>query len=99
MRTLADLVGYITLPWWIVHRGGAHDFLLVELTHDLEEDEIAGNHQAMDRPEMHHPHRWPLVQPRRSRRWRDSNSILHLGRHAPVIPGAKYRLNSPVDPL
>lgn len=21
---LADMIGYITLPWWIVHRGGAH---------------------------------------------------------------------------
>lgn len=25
MRILAEMVGYITLPWWIVHRGGAHD--------------------------------------------------------------------------
>lgn len=28
MRILAEMVGYITLPWWIVHRGGAHDLVL-----------------------------------------------------------------------
>lgn len=28
MRILAEMVGYITLPWWIVHRGGAHDLAL-----------------------------------------------------------------------
>lgn len=25
MRIVAEMVGYITLPWWIVHRAGAHD--------------------------------------------------------------------------
>jgi MFS family permease len=28
LRILADMVGYITLPWWIVHEGGAHDLAI-----------------------------------------------------------------------
>jgi MFS family permease len=28
LRILAEMVGYITLPWWIVHQGGAHDLAI-----------------------------------------------------------------------
>ena len=28
LTVLADMVGYITLPWWIVHRGGAYDLAI-----------------------------------------------------------------------
>jgi MFS family permease len=31
-RTLAEMVGYITLPWWIVHRGGAHDLAIYSIS-------------------------------------------------------------------
>ncbi|MFP3693118.1 MFS transporter, partial [Burkholderia sp. SIMBA_048] len=26
------MVGYITLPWWIVHRGGAHDLAIYSVS-------------------------------------------------------------------
>ena len=32
MRILAEMVGYITLPWWIVHRGGAHDLAIYSVS-------------------------------------------------------------------
>jgi len=28
LRVLSEMVGYITLPWWIIHRGGAHDLAI-----------------------------------------------------------------------
>jgi MFS family permease len=31
-RILAEMVGYITLPWWIVHRGGAHDLAIYSVS-------------------------------------------------------------------
>lgn len=32
MRILAEMVGYITLPWWIVHLGGAHDLAIYSVS-------------------------------------------------------------------
>jgi hypothetical protein len=32
LTILADMVGYITLPWWIVHQGGAHDLALYSVS-------------------------------------------------------------------
>ncbi|WP_321789563.1 MULTISPECIES: MFS transporter [Paraburkholderia] len=32
LRILAEMVGYITLPWWIVHRGGAHDLAIYSVS-------------------------------------------------------------------
>ncbi|MBB5511178.1 MFS transporter [Paraburkholderia atlantica] len=32
MRILAEMVGYITLPWWIVHRAGAHDLAIYSVS-------------------------------------------------------------------
>jgi hypothetical protein len=32
MRILAEMVGYITLPWWIVHRGGARDLAIYSVS-------------------------------------------------------------------
>lgn len=31
-RILAEMVGYITLPWWIVHRGGAYDLAIYSVS-------------------------------------------------------------------
>ncbi|WP_410452548.1 MFS transporter [Paraburkholderia sp. UCT31] len=32
LRILAEMVGYITLPWWIVHRGGANDLAIYSVS-------------------------------------------------------------------
>lgn len=32
LTVLADMVGYITLPWWIVHQGGAHELAIYSVT-------------------------------------------------------------------
>ncbi|MGF6938253.1 MFS family permease [Paraburkholderia sp. UCT70] len=32
LRILAEMVGYITLPWWIVHLGGAHDLAIYSVS-------------------------------------------------------------------
>jgi MFS family permease len=28
LRVLAEMIGYLTLPWWIVHRGGTRDLVI-----------------------------------------------------------------------